>query len=45
MYRSPTRHPLLGPAEVKGTATLLVEHADGDDDIWIYLPPCARCDD
>lgn len=26
------------PAEVKGTATLLVEHADGDDDIWIYLP-------
>jgi outer membrane lipoprotein-sorting protein len=28
----------LAPAEVKGTATLLVEHADGDDDIWIYLP-------
>lgn len=28
----------LSPAEVKGTATLLVEHADGDDDIWIYLP-------
>ncbi|MCC6764186.1 MAG: outer membrane lipoprotein-sorting protein [Deltaproteobacteria bacterium] len=26
------------PAEVKGTATLLVEHAAGDDDIWIYLP-------
>ncbi len=26
------------PAEVRGTATLLVEHADGDDDIWIYLP-------
>lgn len=26
------------PAEVKGTATLLVEHAGGDDDIWIYLP-------
>jgi uncharacterized protein len=26
------------PAEVKGTATLLVEHADGEDDIWIYLP-------
>lgn len=26
------------PAEVKGTATLLVEHADHDDDIWIYLP-------
>jgi hypothetical protein len=28
----------LAPAEVKGTATLLVEHADADDDIWIYLP-------
>jgi outer membrane lipoprotein-sorting protein len=28
----------MAPAEVKGTATLLVEHAAGDDDIWIYLP-------
>jgi uncharacterized protein len=28
----------LTPAEVKGTATLLIEHSDGDDDIWIYLP-------
>lgn len=28
----------LTPTDVKGTATLLVEHADGDDDIWIYLP-------
>lgn len=28
----------LAPADVKGTATLLVEHADADDDIWIYLP-------
>jgi hypothetical protein len=28
----------LTPADVKGTATLLIEHADGDDDIWIYLP-------
>lgn len=28
----------LTPADVKGTATLLVEHADADDDIWIYLP-------
>ena len=26
------------PAAIKGTATLLVEHSDGDDDIWIYLP-------
>jgi outer membrane lipoprotein-sorting protein len=26
------------PADVAGTATLVVEHADGDDDIWIYLP-------
>lgn len=28
----------LAPADVKGTATLMIEHADGDDDIWIYLP-------
>src|SRR6266481_593217 len=28
----------LTPADVKGTATLLVEHSDGEDDIWIYLP-------
>jgi hypothetical protein len=28
----------LTPADVKGTSTLLVEHADGDDDIWVYLP-------
>ncbi|HYX33799.1 MAG TPA: outer membrane lipoprotein-sorting protein, partial [Oligoflexus sp.] len=26
------------PADVKGTKTLLVEHSQGDDDIWIYLP-------
>jgi hypothetical protein len=26
------------PADVKGTATLMIEHSDGDDDIWIYLP-------
>ena len=26
------------PPEVRGTATLLIEHADGDDNIWIYLP-------
>jgi hypothetical protein len=28
----------LTPTDVKGTATLLIEHHDGDDDIWIYLP-------
>ena len=28
----------LEPADVKGTATLMVEHSDGDDDSWIYLP-------
>lgn len=28
----------LAPADVKGMATLLVEHSDADDDIWIYLP-------
>jgi hydrophobe/amphiphile efflux-3 (HAE3) family protein len=28
----------LDPPDVRGTATLLDEHAAGDDDIWIYLP-------
>lgn len=26
------------PTDVAGTATLLVEHGSGEDDIWIYLP-------
>ncbi|HOX45356.1 MAG TPA: outer membrane lipoprotein-sorting protein [Myxococcota bacterium] len=28
----------VSPADVKGTGLLTVEHHDGDDDIWIYLP-------
>ena len=28
----------LSPPDVKGTVSLLIEHADKDDDIWIYLP-------
>ena len=28
----------LEPADVKGTVSLLVEHSDKDDDIWIFLP-------
>lgn len=28
----------LSPPDIAGTATLLIEHADADDDIWIYLP-------
>lgn len=28
----------LAPADVKGTATLLIEHQAEDDDMWIYLP-------
>lgn len=26
------------PADIKGTTFLQVEHIDGDDDLWIYLP-------
>lgn len=26
------------PADVKGTGVLTLEHSDGDDDVWIYLP-------
>ncbi|MBI5636336.1 MAG: outer membrane lipoprotein-sorting protein [Nitrospinae bacterium] len=28
----------LAPPDVKGTATLMIEHGAGDDDLWIYLP-------
>ena len=28
----------ISPADVKGTSNLMIEHSDGDDDIWIYLP-------
>ena len=28
----------LSPSDVKGTVSLLIEHSDKDDDIWIYLP-------
>ena len=26
------------PADIKGTGFLQVEHSDGDDDLWLYLP-------
>ncbi|MFN0318093.1 MAG: outer membrane lipoprotein-sorting protein [Burkholderiales bacterium] len=28
----------LSPPDVKGTVSLLIEHAASEDDIWIYLP-------
>jgi outer membrane lipoprotein-sorting protein len=28
----------LSPADVKGTATLTMEHTGKEDDLWIYLP-------
>lgn len=28
----------LAPPDVKGTVSLLIEHAQADDDLWIYLP-------
>jgi len=28
----------LEPTDVKGTVSMLIEHTDKDDDIWIYLP-------
>jgi len=31
-------HWFKSPADISGTATLLVEHADRDDDLWVYLP-------
>lgn len=32
----------LSPADVKGTVTLLIEHANADDDMWIYLPALGK---
>jgi len=28
----------LSPADIRNTVTVLIEHADRDDEIWIYLP-------
>jgi predicted RND superfamily exporter protein len=28
----------LSPPDINGTGVLLIEHAGGDDDMWIYLP-------
>jgi hypothetical protein len=28
----------LSPADIKGTGFLQIEHSDGEDDLWIYLP-------
>lgn len=28
----------ISPPDIKGTVSLLVEHSEKDDDIWIYLP-------
>jgi hydrophobe/amphiphile efflux-3 (HAE3) family protein len=30
------------PPDVKGTATLMIEHPEGDDDMWVYLPALGK---
>ena len=32
----------LTPADIKGTSTLLVERAAGEDEMWIYLPALGK---
>ncbi len=32
----------MSPPDVKGTAVLLIEHSDADDDMWIYLPALGK---
>jgi predicted RND superfamily exporter protein len=32
----------LSPSDIKGTATLLIEHTGADDDMWIYLPALGK---
>jgi hypothetical protein len=30
------------PADIKGTSILLIEHAQADDDMWLYLPALGK---
>lgn len=32
----------ISPPDIKDTGTLLIEHSNSDDDIWIYLPALKR---
>ena len=32
----------LGPADIKDTSTLLIEHSAAEDEMWIYLPALGR---
>ncbi|MGI4840740.1 MAG: outer membrane lipoprotein-sorting protein [Janthinobacterium lividum] len=32
----------VSPPDIKGTATLLVEHSGADDDMWVYLPALSK---
>ncbi|MFN7835458.1 MAG: outer membrane lipoprotein-sorting protein [Burkholderiaceae bacterium] len=32
----------VSPADIKGTSTLLIEHARSEDDIWVYLPSLGK---
>jgi hypothetical protein len=32
----------LYPPDVKGTATLMIEHLDRDEDMWVYLPAMGK---
>lgn len=32
----------LSPADIKGTAILLIEHAKSEDDMWLYLPALGK---
>jgi uncharacterized protein len=30
------------PADIRGTSTLLIEHMEGDDDMWVFLPALGK---
>lgn len=32
----------LAPADIRGTATLMIENSRGDDDMWIFLPALSK---
>lgn len=32
----------IAPADIKGTATLMLENSSADDDLWVYLPALGK---
>jgi len=33
----------MAPSDVKGTALLIYDYQDKEDDMWIYMPALKKC--